>query len=203
MKIDVAPYRYLCDGQLTNCVPQPGTDRRLDAQGDKIMSRLVYRRVHGHESIVATHSVDDQRRRRRRALVRVAARSPNALRSSTSRERSLPMGSTAGWAASPWTATAISASATRLAARRTSPDSALPRAWTSDPKGQLTLAETVLVEGEDAQTSTMPVGRLHHHRARSRTTTARSGMPATTSRRTPRPIRDRIGAFRLPGCRSR
>ena len=42
-KIAVAPYHYLCDGQLTNCVPQPGTDRRLDAQGDKIMQRLVYR----------------------------------------------------------------------------------------------------------------------------------------------------------------
>jgi len=42
-KIAVAPYYYLCDGQLTNCVPQPGIERRLDAQGDKIMPRLVYR----------------------------------------------------------------------------------------------------------------------------------------------------------------
>src|SRR5256885_678456 len=38
-KIAVAPYQYLCGGQLTNCVPQPGSDRRLDAQGDKIMAR--------------------------------------------------------------------------------------------------------------------------------------------------------------------
>src|SRR5690349_21692909 len=44
-KISVAPYHYLCNGQLTNCVPQPGTDRRLDAQGDKLMQRLVYRRT--------------------------------------------------------------------------------------------------------------------------------------------------------------
>jgi hypothetical protein len=58
VKIPVAPYRYLCGGQLTNCVPQPGTDRRLDAQGDKIMQRLVYRNVYGRESIVAVHSVD-------------------------------------------------------------------------------------------------------------------------------------------------
>jgi hypothetical protein len=57
-KITVAPYRYLCDGQLTNCVPQPVTDRRLDAQGDKIMSRLVYRRIGNRESIVAVHSVN-------------------------------------------------------------------------------------------------------------------------------------------------
>lgn len=57
-KIPVAPYRYLCDGQLTDCVPQPGTDRRLDAQGDKIMSRLVYRRLGSRESMVAVHSVN-------------------------------------------------------------------------------------------------------------------------------------------------
>ncbi len=57
-KIAVAPYHYLCDGQLTNCVPQPGTDRRLDAQGDKIMARLVYRRIGDRESIVAVHSVN-------------------------------------------------------------------------------------------------------------------------------------------------
>ena len=56
--IKVAPYHYLCGGQLTNCVPQPGSERRLDAQGDKIMARLVYRKVNGHESIVAAHSVD-------------------------------------------------------------------------------------------------------------------------------------------------
>ncbi len=57
VRIAVAPYHYLCDGQLSDCVPQPGTERRLDAQGDKIMQRLVYRRVNGHESIVASHSV--------------------------------------------------------------------------------------------------------------------------------------------------
>ena len=57
-KIAVAPYQYLCGGQLTNCVPQPGTDRRLDAQGDKLMARVVYRNVGGRESIVAVHSVN-------------------------------------------------------------------------------------------------------------------------------------------------
>jgi hypothetical protein len=57
-KIRVAPYRYLCDGQLSNCVPQPGIERRLDAQGDKIMPRLVYRRIGDRESIVAVHSID-------------------------------------------------------------------------------------------------------------------------------------------------
>jgi hypothetical protein len=58
VKIPVAPYQYLCGGQLTNCVPQPETDRRLDAQGDKIMQRLVYRNINGRESVVAHHSVN-------------------------------------------------------------------------------------------------------------------------------------------------
>jgi hypothetical protein len=57
-KIAVAPYHYLCGGQLTNCVPQPGTDRKLDAQGDQIMQGLVYRNLGDHEAIVALHSVD-------------------------------------------------------------------------------------------------------------------------------------------------
>jgi hypothetical protein len=59
--IPVAPYRYLCDGQLSNCVPQLGTDRRLDSQGDKLVPRLAYRNVNGHESIVALHSVNTTR----------------------------------------------------------------------------------------------------------------------------------------------
>ena len=57
-KISVAPYHYLCDGQLTTCVRQPGTDQHLDAQGDKLMARVVYRNVNGRESIVAVHSVN-------------------------------------------------------------------------------------------------------------------------------------------------
>ncbi len=60
-RIPVAPYRYLCGGQLTSCVPQPGTDRRLDAQGDKLMPRLVYRQLTGHASLVATHSINSSR----------------------------------------------------------------------------------------------------------------------------------------------
>jgi hypothetical protein len=61
------PPSLLCGGQLTNCVPQPDTERRLDAQGD-IMQRLVYRNVGGRGSIVAVHSGHGGRRRSR-ALV--------------------------------------------------------------------------------------------------------------------------------------
>ncbi|MBV8205699.1 MAG: hypothetical protein JO041_02825 [Acidobacteria bacterium] len=56
-KIPVAPYHYLCDGQLSNCVPQPGTDRRLDSQGDKLMQGLMYRNFGDHEALVVDHSV--------------------------------------------------------------------------------------------------------------------------------------------------
>jgi hypothetical protein len=56
-KIAVAPYHYLCDGQLSDCVPQPGTDRRLDSQGDKLMQGLMYRNFGDHEAILAEHSV--------------------------------------------------------------------------------------------------------------------------------------------------
>ena len=56
-KIAVAPYHYLCDGQLSNCLSQPGTERRLDSQGDKLIQRLVYRNFGDHESILAEHSV--------------------------------------------------------------------------------------------------------------------------------------------------
>ena len=57
-RIAVAPYHYLCDGQLSKCVPQPGTDVRLDSQGDKLMQRLSYRNLGSKQLIVATHSVD-------------------------------------------------------------------------------------------------------------------------------------------------
>ena len=57
IKIPVAPYHYLGGGQLTKAVPQPGTDQHLDAQGDKLMARLVYRKIGNRESVVGVHSV--------------------------------------------------------------------------------------------------------------------------------------------------
>jgi len=57
IKISVSPYHYLGGGQLTKAIPQPGTDQHLDAQGDKLMARLVYRRIGNRESIVGVHSV--------------------------------------------------------------------------------------------------------------------------------------------------
>jgi hypothetical protein len=59
-KIAVAPYEYLGGGQLTKTVPQPGTEQRLDVQGDKLMARLVYRRIGEREIIVGAHSVKSE-----------------------------------------------------------------------------------------------------------------------------------------------
>ena len=57
LKLTVAPYHYMGDGQLTKAVPQPGTDQRLDSQGDKLLGRLIYRRIGKQESLVVVHSV--------------------------------------------------------------------------------------------------------------------------------------------------
>jgi hypothetical protein len=57
VKIPVAPYHYLGDGQLTKTVPQPGSEQKLDVQGDKLMARLVYRRLGNRESVVGAQSV--------------------------------------------------------------------------------------------------------------------------------------------------
>jgi hypothetical protein len=56
-KVAVAPYEYLGGGQLTKTVPQPETKQKLDVQGDKLMARLVYRRLGDRESIVGAQSV--------------------------------------------------------------------------------------------------------------------------------------------------
>lgn len=153
-KIGVAPYRYLCGGQLTDCVPQPGTDRRLDAQGDKIMARLVYRNLGTYQSIVAVHSVD------------TAAGGGGVrwyeFRAEPQRDFSLFQQSTYApdglfrWMASPAIDgrgnVAIGYSfggsphfaGQRIAARRA-----------DDPPGLLTYHESVIVEGEASQTGTL------------------------------------------------
>ena len=147
------PYHYLCDGQLTNCVPQPGTESRLDAQGDKIMSRLVYRRI-------GTPSRSSPCTRSTRRPGGGGVRWYEFRVDSKPRRAPAPAGhlrartaSTAGWRARRSTGTATSASAIRSAARRTSPASASPAGWRATRSGVLTLRETVLVEGEGAQTT--------------------------------------------------
>jgi hypothetical protein len=153
-KITVAPYHYLCDGQLTSCVRQPGTDRHLDAQGDKLMARVVYRNVNGRESLVAVHSVATAAGG---GGVRWYEFTLNADRSVALRQQGTyaPDGFYR-WMASP----AIDREGNigigysfggtpnyagqRFAAR-----------LANDPLGTLTLRETVLVEGAAPQTNTL------------------------------------------------
>lgn len=153
-KVGVAPYYFLCDGQLTNCVPQPGTERRLDAQGDKLMARVLYRNLGTREAVVAVHSVNTE----------AAAGGVRWYEFDVTRDRSLSLrqqgtyapDSLYRWMASPAMdrqgniAIGYSFGGTphfagqRIAAR-----------LADDPPGQLTLRERVLVEGEASQESTL------------------------------------------------
>jgi hypothetical protein len=198
--ISVAPYQYLCGGQLTNCVPQPGTDRRLDAQGDKIMARLVYRKVNGHESIVAVHSVNtvgggggvrwyefrlDHHRDPR--LYQQGTYAPdNFFRwmasPATDRQGNIGIGYSFGGPPN--------FAGQRFAAR-----------LANDPLGQLTLHETVLVEGEGSQN----VMRWEDY-----TQTAMDPSDDCTIwyvgdyiKKDATNYSSRIGAFQLPGCGTR
>ena len=197
IRIPVAPYRYLCDGQLTNCVPQPGVERRLDAQGDKIMARLVYRRIGNQQSIVGVHSVNT-------AAGGGGVRWYEFRLDDSSDPKLHQQGTYAlpgyRWMGSP----AIDklgnigigysfGAADRFAGQRFAGRTA------ADPRGQWTLGEAVLVEGEGAQTSTM--------RWQDYTQTAIDPADDCTIwyvgdyvKKGAESYSTRIGGFQLPGC---
>ena len=197
-KIAVAPYHYLCNGQLTNCVPQPGTDRRLDAQGDKIMQRLVYRNLGGHEAVIAVHSVNTAAggggvrwyefrldKNRDVHLYQQGTYAPDkAYRWMASggmdRQGNIAMGYSYGGPEQ--------FAGQRFAGR-----------LAGDPLGKLTLHETVLAEGEAPQTNTL--------RWEDYTTAAMDPSDDCTfwyvgdyMKKGAANYSTRIGAFRLPGC---
>jgi hypothetical protein len=196
-KIRVAPYRYLCDGQLSNCVPQPGIERRLDAQGDKIMARVVYRRIGNQESIVAVHSVNTSAGAGgvRWYEFRIDARRDVTLhqQGTYAPDRSYR------WLASP----AIDrmgnigigysfGGTPHFAGQR------FAGRLASDPPGVLSLRETVLVEGEAAQDAV---------RWEDYTQTAIDPSDDCTIwyvgdylRKGSDVYSSKIGAFRMPGC---
>jgi hypothetical protein len=198
--IEVAPYHYLCDGQLTHCVPQPGSAVRLDAQGDKIMSRVVYRRVGSREALVAVHSVNTSaggggvrwyefvvepgRQLRLRQQGTFAPDAGFRWMGSPAMDRrgNIGIGYSFG--------SAESFAGQRFAAR-----------LAGDPPGSLTLRERVLVEGEAAQ----PVMRWEDY-----TQTAVDPSDDCTMwyvgdylKKGATTYSSRIGAFRLPGCDAR
>lgn len=197
-KILVAPYHYLCDGQLTSCVPQPDTARRLDAQGDKLMNRVVYRRTGGAESIVALHSVNTAaggggvrwyefrlNAQRRPALYQQGTFAPDSLYRwmgsiGIDAAGNIAMGYSFG--GTPHYA------GQRFAAR-----------LAADPRGTLGFRESILVEGEAAQMNTL---RWEDY-------TALAIDPADDCtfwyvgdylKKGSGAYSTRIGAYRVPGC---
>jgi hypothetical protein len=197
-KIAVAPYHYLCGGQLTNCVPQPDVDRRLDAQGDKIMARLVYRKMAGGESLVAVHSVNTSaggggvrwyefriNKDRSVRLRQQGTYAPDAFyrwMASPAIDRFGNIGIGYSFGGTPHFA------GQRFAARRA-----------NDPLGKLTLRETTLADGEGAQNAI---------RWEDYTQTAIDPSDDCTIwyvgdyiKKGETSYSSRIGAFRLPGCR--
>jgi hypothetical protein len=161
-KINVAPYTYLCGGQLTSCVPQSGTASRLDAQGDKLMARVVYRRVTegrtSYESVVAVHSVDTESSGGGVRWYEFRVNPDRSLR--LFQQGTYAPDANYRWMASPAIDKAGNIgigysfggpsgfAGQRFAGRRA-----------SDPPGLLTLREATLVEGEAAQSSNRPVQR--------------------------------------------
>jgi len=198
VRIPVAPYHYLCNGQLTNCVPQPDTTVRLDAQGDKLMQRLVYRKFADHESIVAVHSVNTSAKaggvrwyefrvdpKGDPALYQQGTYAPDQFyrwMASPDMDQAGNIGIGYSFGGTPHFA------GQRFAAR-----------MAGDPLGQLTVHETVLANGEASQ----PRGNRWEDYA----TTAMDPSDDCTFWYTGDYYKGggaaystRIGAFRLPGC---
>ena len=197
-RIPVAPYHYLCDGQLTNCVRQPDTDRHLDAQGDKLMARVVYRNLGDREAVVAVHSVATEAGGGGVRWYELTVDGARALR--LRQQGTYAPDALYRWLGSP----AMDAAGNigigysfggtphyagqRFVGRRA-----------GDPLGKLTTAETVLVEGEAAQTNTL--------RWEDYTQTAVDPRDDCTIWYVGDYVKEgadrystRIGAFRLPGC---
>jgi len=207
-RLVVAPYHYLCDGQLTNCVPQPGVERRLDAQGDKLMSRLVYRRIGNQQSIVGVHSINTAANGggvrwyefRIDGASKVTLYQQGTYAPQAPQAPQAPLAPSFRWMGSPAMDKAgnigigysyggtASFVGQRFVARRA-----------GDPAGHLTTREAILVQGEAAQTSTV--------RWQDYTQTTIDPSDDCTIwyvgdylKKDASSYSSRIGAFRIPGC---
>lgn len=154
VKIEVAEYNYLGNGQLTETVPQPDTDQKLDSQGDKIMSRMVYRRIGGQESIVAVHSVNTASGGG--GIRWYEFRIDNKRDVSLFQQGTYAPDVNFRWMGSPamdkYGNIGIGYS---FGGKNHFPGQRFVGRMAGDPTGMLTLRETVLVEGEASQTNTL------------------------------------------------
>jgi hypothetical protein len=198
-RIPVAPYTYLCGGQRTSCVPQPGTDRKLDAQGDKLMARTVYRRIRNREMLVAVHSVNTSAGG---GGVRWYELNVNANRTLTVRQQgTFAPDSFYRWMASPaidkngGIGIGYSFGGTpHFAGQRFAGRTA------DDPLGRLTLREAVLAPGEAAQTNTLR-WEDYSQTAIDPSDDCTIWYVGDYLKKDATSYSSRIGAFRLPGCR--
>ena len=128
VKIPVAPYHYLCDGQLSNCVPQPGTDRRLDAQATKSCSGSCIA-----ESAITNRLSRRIRWPRRRARAEFGGMNSGwtkiGIQRSISKAPTRRIISIAGCRASRWIRRAISARVIPSEERQIVPGRDLRRGW--------------------------------------------------------------------------
>lgn len=154
VKIDVAPYEYLGGGQLTRTVPQPDTDQRLDSQGDKLMARLVYRRMGNRESVVGVHSVNTSAGGGGVRWYEFLVNKDRSLR--LYQQSTYTPDTNYRWMASP----AIDGKGNigigySFGGKSDYPGQRFAGRHFGDPPGQLTLNEVVLVNGEASQTNTL------------------------------------------------
>ena len=198
VKIPVAPYHFLCDGQLTSCVRQPGTDRHLDAQGDKLMARLVYRNVNGREHIVAVHSVATAAGAGGVRWYEFAVDSDRTVHL-IQQDTYAPDGSYR-WMASPAIDKAGNigigysfGGTPEFAGQR------FAGRLAGDPPGHLTLREAVLAQGEAAQTNTLR-WEDYAQTAVDPSDDCTIWYVGDYVTRGADSYATRIGAFRLPGC---
>ena len=199
VKLPVAPYQFLCRGQLSDCVPQPDTDRRLDAQGDKLMARVVYRNLGSRESIVATHSVNTE----------AATGGVRWYEFDVTRDRSLRLRQQGTYAPDGGYRWLPSPAIDRLGnigigysfgSDKEFVGQRFAARAANDPLGRLTLREAVLAEGAAAQT--------YGRRWEDYTQTAIDPSDDCTIwyvgdyyKKDATNYSTKIGAFRLPGCR--
>jgi hypothetical protein len=212
-KLAVAPYEYQGGGQLTKTVPQPGTDMKLDVQGDKLMARLVYRRIGDREVLVGAHSVKAATgggirwyefrvdRQRGIALHQQGTYAPESSPLAP-REGGKPLaereGYTFRWMPSP----ALDVRGNigigySYGGTPHFPGQRFVGRLADDPAGQLTFRETILAEGEGSQTNT--------HRWQDYTQTAIDPSDDRTIwyvgdylKKDAKAYSSRIGAFRFP-----
>lgn len=197
-KITVAPYHFLCNGQLSKCVPQPGATVRLDSQGDKLMQRLVFRKVGQQQYIVASHSIDT-------AAGGGGVRWYQFALDSNGTPRLLQQGTYAPQGGYRWMPSLGMDRKGNIGVgysfgnESSYPGQRFAARLAGDPKGQMTLHESVLAEGEASQASTV---RWEDYT----TLDIDPGDDCTFwyvgdyFKKGEQNYSTRIGAFQLPGC---